>query len=87
MDIVWEVETKKKFDELMNKIPVFMRGIAQQKISGAASEAAKKDNRGEIIEKDLVDAFFKETPFAFYGPMKTDLQNAGIDYTQYGYER
>lgn len=87
MDIQWQQKVRQKFEQLMNKIPVFMRGIAQQKISEAAAEAAKKDNRQEIIEKDLVDAFFKETPFAFYGPMKADLQNAGIDFTQYGYER
>lgn len=87
MAMSWHKETKEKFDQLMLKIPVFMRKIAQEKISQAAQDFAKKDNRSEIIEKDLVDAFFKETPFAFYGPMKADLQNAGIDYTRYGYDQ
>lgn len=87
MEIQWEKTTRQKFEQLMVKIPVFMRGIAQEKISQAAQGFAKQNNRQEVIEKDMVDAFFQETPFAFQGLVKTDLQNAGIDYTQYGYER
>ncbi len=87
MEIQWEKTTQQKFEQLMAKIPVFMRGIAQQKISHAAEESAKQSGRQEVIEKDLVDAFFKETPFAFLGLVKTDLESVGIDYTRYGYDR
>ena len=83
----WDKTTKEKFDQLMAKIPVFMRGIAQEKVSKAAEKLTAENNRSEVTEKDMVDAFFKETPFGFHGPMKADMEAVGIDYTQYGYEQ
>ena len=48
---------------------------------------ATQANRLAVTEKDLVDAFFSETPFGFHGPMKCDMDEFGIDYTQYGYDK
>ncbi|MFH1691443.1 MAG: PCP reductase family protein [Candidatus Omnitrophota bacterium] len=87
MDMPWEKKTQEKFEQLIAKIPVFMRGIAQGKISQAAVEFARQNNHQEVIEKDMVDAFFQETPFAFQGLLKTDLESVGIDYTQYGHAK
>ena len=28
-----------------------------------------------------------ETPFGFHGPMKLDMEELGIDYKKYGYEK
>ena len=46
-----------------------------------------KENNPEVTEKNLIDAFFKETPFGFHGPMKTDMESVGIDYTKYGHPK
>ena len=72
---------------MIEKIPIFLRDMAKDKVSKRAEVFAKEANRSNVNEKDLVDAFFKETPFGFHGPMKTDMETLEIDYTQYGYER
>jgi len=87
MDIRWDKMAEEKFKQMIEKVPVFMRGMAQEKVSKKAQELVKKDNRVEITEKDMVDAFFEATPFGFHGPMKTDMETLGIDYTKYGYQR
>jgi hypothetical protein len=87
MNIVWEKSIQEKFDQMIAKIPPFLRPIAQAKVSKKAEALAQKENRQEISEKDMVDAFFMETPFGFHGPMKTDMQQLGIDYLRYGYEK
>ena len=87
MNILWEKSILVKFDQMIERIPVFLRPIAQSKVSQRAERLVKESNRNEITEKDMVDAFFKETPFGFHGPMKTDMETLGIDYTKYGYTR
>ena len=87
MNISWEQATEIKFKQIIEKVPAFMRDFAQKKVSERAKIIAMKDNRNEITEKDMVDAFFKETPFGFHGPMKTDMAAVGIDYTKYGYDK
>ncbi|MBI5874130.1 MAG: DUF2621 family protein [Candidatus Omnitrophica bacterium] len=87
MDISWDKTTQEKFKQLVAKMPVFMRPIAEKALAERAEAIVKKDNRSEITEKDMVDAFFIETPFGFQGMMKNDLIALGIDYTKYGYEK
>ncbi len=87
MNIAWEEETQEKFNQMIEKIPVFLRGLAKAKVSQRAELLAQKENRAEVSEKDMVDAFFAETPFGFHGPMKTDMTSLGIDYAKYGHER
>ena len=87
MEMRWNQMTENKFKLMIEKIPVFVRGMAHDKVSRKAEQLAHKENRPEVIEKDMVDAFFAETPFGFHGPMKTDMEDLGIDYKQFGYER
>ena len=87
MKITWDKTTEEKFAQLIAKIPIFLRELAKDKVSQKAESLVKKHNRAVIGEKDLVDAFFAETPFGFHGPMKTDMQTVGIDYTKYGYDK
>ena len=87
VNICWERSAKEQFDRLIEKVPVFMRGIAQEKVSKKAESIVKGQGRVEITEKDMVDAFFAETPFGFHGPMKNDMQESGIDYVKYGYDK
>lgn len=81
----WDKATEATFKQLIEKIPIFLRAMAEEKVSKKAESLAGKENHQEVTEKDMVDAFFAETPFGFQGPMKTDMQDAGIDYKKYGY--
>jgi hypothetical protein len=83
--IVWEAATQDKFNQMIAKIPPFLRPVAQGKVSKKAEALALKEQRKEVSEKDMVDAFFLETPFGFHGPMKTDMRDLGIEYTKYGH--
>lgn len=85
--LTWEKKAETKFKQMVEKIPVFLRAIAQERVSKKAEAFAQKEGRAEVTEKDVVDAFFSETPFGFHGPMKTDMAAVGIDYTKYGYEK
>ncbi len=85
MSIAWEKTTKNKFDQMIDKIPFALREIARDKVFRSAEQFAQNNNHTEIIEKDMVDAFFKETPGGFHGPLTLDMEELGIDYKQYGY--
>ena len=87
MSVIWNKPTEEKFKQLIARVPVFLRDIAKEKISKRAESIVSKENRQEITEKDMVDAFFAETPFGFHGPMKTDMEALGVDYTKYGYDK
>ncbi len=87
MQISWDKDTEGKFKQIVAKMPVFMRPIAEKAITQKAEGLVKASNRAEVTEKDLVDALFAETPFGFQGLMKNDLNSIGIDYTKYGYSR
>ncbi len=87
MNITWEKSTQEQFDQIIAKIPVFMRGIAKDQVAKKAEALAVQANRHEVNQKDMVDAFFTITPFGFHGPMKVDMESIGIDYTKYGYQR
>ena len=83
----WNKDAQEQFRQMLEKIPVFMRGIAQEKVSKKAEALAANNERNEVTEKEMVEAFFAETPFGFHGPMKTDMEAVGIDYTQYGHPK
>ena len=86
-NLSWNKSTEEKFKQMLEKIPIFMRGIAHEKVAKRAESLARQDNRWEVNEKDMVDAFFAETPFGFHGPMKNDMLAIGIEYTKYGHEK
>ena len=83
----WNSEAKENFEAILGKIPVFLRPIAQKKVALKAESTALGQGRTEVSPKDVVDAFFLETPFGFHGPMKADMEALGIDYTKYGHEK
>jgi len=59
-NIVWEKNTEEKFKAMLEKIPIFMRPIAQEKVTKKAESIARGANRAAVNEKDMVDAFFSE---------------------------
>lgn len=85
--IGWDKTTQGKFKQLIGKIPIFLRSIAEKKVSQKAESITRKEGRLEVSEKDMVDAFFAETPFGFHGPLKCDMEEFGIDYMKYGYQK
>ena len=87
MAMQWEKDAEEKFKQMIGKIPIFLRDIAKEKVSKKAEAIAAAQNRSQVTEKDMVDAFFAETPFGFHGPMKCDMEEFGIDYIKYGYKR
>ncbi len=85
--IEWDPATQERFKALIGKMPVFLRPVAEKKVSDKAESLARAQGRSLITEKDMVDAFFAETPFGFQGLMKNDLTEVGIDYTRYGHAK
>ena len=85
--ITWDLTAHAQFQQMIAKVPIFLRGMAQDKVSKKAEEIVRKDNRTEITEKDMVDAFFEGTPFGFHGPMKCDMEELEIDYKKYGHPK
>ena len=83
----WEKNAEQNFKNILGKIPAPLRPIAERKVGVKAGALAQAAGRNEIIEKDLVDAFFAETPFGFHGPLKTDFKEFGIDHTKYGHPK
>jgi len=86
MQVTWEKSTEEKFQKLLEQIPDLIRGIAETRVSKKAESIIREENRWEITEKDMVDAFFAETPPAFLGAMKSGMQEMGLDYTKYGHQ-
>lgn len=83
--MIWEKETKIRFDQIIARIPVFLRSIALDKVSQKTEDLVKAGGRQEVTEKDIVGAFFAVTPFGFHGPLKNDMKEIGIDYEKYGH--
>jgi len=86
-NISWETAAQKQFEQMIERVPVFLREIAKKKVHQKAEDLTRKAGRLTVTEKDLVDALFAETPFGFHGPMKTDMDLLGIDYVKHGYTK
>lgn len=83
--MAWDKVAADNFRFLIGKVPVFLRDIAEKKVGQTAEALARGEGRTQVTEKDMVDAFFAETPFGFHGPMKCDMEEAGVDYKKYGH--
>lgn len=83
--VTWEKAARADFEAVIARIPVFLKGIAEQKVSQKAEALARDSKRAEVSRKDVIDAFFDQTPFGFHGPLKMDMEALGIDYKKYGY--
>lgn len=84
--ITWEEDTFKNFEKILQDIPHMIRGIAEVRVRKQAEALVSKAGRSVIEEKDMVDAFFIETPGGFQPPMMATMDELGIDYKKYGHE-
>ncbi len=82
--ISWEDSTFENFEKILLQIPALIRGIAETRVSKKAERIVKEANRSQITEKDMVDAFFSETPEGFIPAMKASMKDLNIDYVHYG---
>lgn len=83
--ITWDKATEEQFQKILEQIPDLIRGIAEARVTKRAQAIVKDANRTQIFEKDMVDAFFAETPSGFIPAMKSGMDELGIDYTKYGH--
>ncbi|MFC1510734.1 hypothetical protein ACFL49_03640 [Candidatus Omnitrophota bacterium] len=83
--IGWEEGAQKNFEKILEEIPAMIRGVAEARVTKKAQALVSDDGRSVIEEKDMVNAFFAETPGGFLPPMKASMEELGIDYVQYGY--
>jgi hypothetical protein len=83
--ITWDKATEEKFQKILEQIPDMVRGIAEVRITKKAESILREQNRQVIGEKDMIDAFFAETPPIFVDAMKNGMDELGIDYKKYGY--
>ena len=84
--ITWDETAYGQFEKILEQIPALIRGIAETRVSKKAENILRQEGRWIIQEKDMVDAFFSETPEGFMSPMKSSMEELGIDYQKYGYK-
>ena len=85
--VSWEPNAQARFNQMIAKVPIFLRPMAEKTVGKKAEEIVLKAGRSQITEKDMVDAFFEGTPFGFHGPMKCDMEELGIDYVKHGHPK
>lgn len=85
-NISWDKTSEEQFLKILEQIPALIRPIAELRVTNKAKSIVQAENRDVITEKDMVMAFFTETPPGFMPPMKASMQELGIDYTKYGYK-
>lgn len=83
--IRWEEDTEKKFLIILEQIPALIRGIAETLVNKKAVRLVQEDSRTMVEEKDMVAAFFSETPAGFRADMIKSMEDLGIDYRAYGF--
>ncbi len=79
----WEPATKKKFDTMIERIPLFHREIAKTVTVKKAEINALKRGSNMIEESDIITAFLTEVPKAFYSLMIRLFDEVGFDYKKY----
>ena len=81
--IKWEPKAKAKYDEMIDKIPLFHREIARKVVEKKAAINAQTRGNGQIIEEDIVRAFLTEVPLAFYSLMMRLMDEVGFEYRKF----
>lgn len=83
----WEKNAHEKFNRMLNLIPVFHRGIAQEVVNKKAEQNAISRKSFQVEEVDIVSAFASEVPKAFYSLMVRIMVDVGFDCRTLGARR
>lgn len=81
--MAWEPTALAKYNRMLNLIPIFHRGIAQEVVNKKAEQNAQQRASTQVEEKDIVAAFTTEVPKAFYSLMIRIMGEVGFDYKKY----
>ena len=80
----WDLQALAKYNRMLNLIPIFHRGLAQEVVNKKAEQNAIDRASAQVEETDIVAAFMAEVPKAFYSLMIRIMDEAGLDYKKYG---
>ena len=83
VELEWESEAKAKFTQMIHRIPLFHRSLAEHVVYKKAQLNAQERKASQVEESDIVRAFFSEVPAAFYSLMIRLLEEVGFDYRKY----
>jgi len=61
----WDEQAENKFKQLLSRLPIFHRNIAEQVVTKKAEELAVQRSSQQIEEPDLAEAFKSEVPEVF----------------------
>ena len=78
--MAWEPAALAKYNRMLNLIPIFHRGIAQEVVNKKAELNAQERRSSYVEEKDIVAAFTSEVPKAFYSLMVRIMDEVGFNY-------
>lgn len=79
----WENSALVRYNKMLNLIPVFHRGLAQEVVNKKAENLAQARGSKQVEDTDIVQAFLSEVPKAFYSLMIRIMHEAGFDYKKY----
>lgn len=82
-DLQWDEEVLKKFNQMIAKMPLFHRRIAEDLVRNKSEANARARSSNAVEEKDVVSAFFSEVPKPFYSLMIRLLDGVGFNYKEY----
>jgi hypothetical protein len=74
----WEAGALAKYNKMLNLIPIFHRGIAQEVVNKKAEMNAQARVSLQVEESDIVSAFTSEVPKAFFSLMIRLMDDAGF---------
>lgn len=83
----WQPQTQEKFRQVISRLPIFHRRIAESAVNRKAEENASLRNVSQVEEQDVIAAFFSDVPPPFYSMMIRLLDEAGFDYKKYGFPK
>ena len=78
--MAWEPAAHAKYNRMLNLIPIFHRGIAQEVVNKKAELNAQERGSPQVEEKDIIAAFTTEVPKAFYSLMIRIMDEVGFNY-------
>ena len=81
--IKWEEVSLRKFNTMIERIPLFHREIAKKVAFKKAELNAIERGSSLVEESDIVQAFFSEVPKAFYSLMIRLLDEVGFNYKDF----
>jgi len=78
----WNNDVKQKYDLMLEKIPIFHKGITDEIVKQKAPQLAEARGSDIVEEADVVEAFITEVPKCFYSMMIRLMDEVGFDHSK-----